>query len=199
MGLLKFFGSVAMGIGAIALAPAAIAVSATTLACGGVAGAIGYGISASRSKRKMEEARNEGERIATARNCRKMKRVNESVKKVKEVLAADKEYFQFIIALVAVGLASANADGNVSEIEQTELEEFVAGISHKKLPPHVRGIITRLKNKPPSFNTAMQYVKRLGEVELKVFGEIIEVVANADGKVTKKEAAMLAAFQKAVA
>ena len=120
-----------------------------------------------------------------------------ALKEAEEKLHDDKSYFQLLIALFAVGMATAVADGDASDEEMADLEEFVAGIGHSNLPPHVKGAITRLRNSPPNFATAMKHVSKLENVDLGLFESVIEIVSASDGMVSKQEMALLTAFRQA--
>jgi hypothetical protein len=193
-------GGTVLGVGAVAAAPftgggslfgpATLAASLTGAAgiatatgagaavAGGVAGKIIYDMD-EEEKKSVYRA---GERTATANYDKKVEKLLEALSEAKNKLDGDKSYFQLLIALFAVGMATANADGKISEEELLELEEFTAGIAHSNLPPNVKGIITKLKNNPPTFNTAMNHVKKLGNnVDLNLFESVIAVISASDG------------------
>lgn len=202
MGFWKVLGGVAAGIGAVACLPVLGAVGAVTLVgavVGGTVGAVGGMIASSSEEEEKESCAREGERKATAKYEKKVEKLVNALKEVGDRLKDDQSYFRLLIALFAVGMATANADGKISEEELQELEEFTAGIGCSKLPSHVKGMITKLKNTPPSFNTAMNYVKKAGGVDLSLFEAVIEVVAASDGRVDEQEKALLAAFREATA
>jgi hypothetical protein len=60
-------------------------------------------------------------------------------------------------------------------------------------------MITKMKNNPPNFGTAMKHVSKLDNVDLSLFESVIEVVSASDGKVSDEETALLCAFRKAAA
>jgi tellurite resistance protein len=118
------------------------------------------------------------------------------VKEAEKRLKDGKDYFNLLLAMTAMGLATANADGEVCDAEIDEINEFVAGIGHEQLPAHVKGQITRLCNNPPTFNTAMHFVEKVDQKSWPLFAEVIKVVSNADGRVDKREEALLKAWQR---
>jgi hypothetical protein len=107
----------------------------------------------------------------------------------------DKTYFQLLLALFAMGMAAANVNRKVSAEKLNDLEEFVGGISHSSLPNHIRQEIKQLKNNPPNFNTAMEYMKKLKNPDLSLFEAIISFMSENDGKVTNEGRAFLEAFK----
>lgn len=202
MGFWKILGGIAAGVGAVVALPVAGPIGAVTAvgaAVGATVGGLAGAAASAIDDEEIEDARRSGERTATAKYEKKVEKLVDALKEAEERLHDDKSYFQLLIALFAVGMATANADGNISDEEMADLEEFTAGIGHSNLPPHVKGMITRLKNNPPNFNTAMKYVSKLDDIDLKLFESVIEVVSASDGKVTEEEVAFLNAFRQAAA
>ncbi len=202
MGFWKVLGGVAAGVGAVVLLPVAGPIGAVTAVgaavgagLGGLAGAAASAI----DEEEKSDARRSGERVATAKYEKKVQKLVAALQEAEEKLHDDKSYFQLLIALFAVGMATANADGDISDEEMADLEEFTAGIGHSNLPPHVKGAITRLKNNPPNLKTAMTHVSKLENIDLSLFESVIEVVSASDGKVSEEETALLSAFRKAAA
>ena len=149
---------------------------------------------------KRNSLRREGERIATAKYLAKVEKLKNTLKDVMRRLEDDKSYFQLIIALFAIGIATANADGEITNDELEDLNEFVGGIASPYFPHHVRETITKLVENPPNFNTAMKEVKKLGDkVDMKMFEYVIELVATADGNFDSNERALMEAFRRQVA
>ncbi len=200
MGFWKVLGGVAGGVGVIAALPVAGAVGAVTLAGAAVAGTVGGvagAIASSKEEEERESARNQGERQATARYELTVQKLVASLQSAEKQLNDDKSYFTLLVAMFAVGMATAAADGEVSAVEEAELEEFIAGLAHTNLPSHVKGAITRLRNNPPNFATAMTYVQKTGNIDRKLFEEVIELVALSDGHFCDDERALLEAFREA--
>lgn len=194
MGLFKVLGCVAAGIGAVACLPVMGAVGAVTLTgalVGGTVGAIGGAIASSAEEEEKAKCKRDGVEEGIAKCIIKLK-------EMKSRSEDSEAYFKFLIALVAVGMATANADGEICAQELQEIEEFTAGVGCSELPAHVKEAITKLKNTPPSFNTAMNYVWEAGNVDLSLFEAVIEVVSASDGRFDEKEKALLVAFREAV-
>jgi tellurite resistance protein len=202
MGFWKVLGGVAAGVGVMVALPVAGPIGAVTAigsavgaGLGGLAGAAASAI----DENEKSDARRSGEQAATAKYEKKVQKLVTALQEAEAKLHDDKSYFQLLIALFAVGMATASADGHVSDEELADLEEFTAGISHSSLPPHVKGMITRMKNNPPNLNTAMKHVSKLENVDLSLFEAVIEVISASDGKVSEEETALLSAFRKATA
>jgi len=203
MGFWKVLGGVAVGIGTVAALPIAGPVGAVTAvgaAIAGTVGAAGGGIASVIDDEEKKAAYREGKKSAKAKEILKVQKIENALKDVMQKLKDDKSYFQLIIALFAVGMATANADGEVTEEELTELNEFVGGVASSNYPPHVKRVIAQLKNEPPSFYTAMEYVKIVGgDVDMNLFEDVIELVAYSDGHFCRDEKALLEAFKRTVA
>ncbi len=200
MGFWKVLGGVAGGVGLIAALPVAGAVGVVTLAGAAVAGTVGGvagAVASSKEKAERESARDQGERRATAKYELTVQKLVASLQSAEKQLNDDKSYFTLLVAMFAVGMATAAADGEVSAVEEAELEEFIAGLAHTNLPSHVKGAITRLRNNPPNFATAMTHVQKTGNIDRKLFEEVIELVALSDGHFCDDERALLEAFREA--
>jgi len=196
MGFWKVLGGIGLGVAAVVALPVAGPIGAVTAVGAAVGGAIGGAAGALAS----DSDREEGEKIGEARATAKYKvEVDSMVSKMKifqDTLKSDKEHFEFLIAMYAVGLATANSDGEIADVEMQEINDFVAGASQSSFPPHIKGMITRLRNNPPTLQTAMSYVKKLKKVDISLFEDIVIMVIEADGKKVKEERAFLTAFRK---
>lgn len=202
MGFWKVLGGVAAGVGTVAALPVAGPIGAVTLvgaAVGAAAGGFAGAATSAVDEKRRGEARRSGERRATARYKVKEEKLESKIKEAQEELSDAKSYFRLLTALFAVGMATANADGHISDEELVDIEEFCAGIGHSNLPTHVKDDITKFKTNPPSFATAMEHVSKLENVDLSLFEAVIEVVSASDGKVSEQELALLSAFRKAAA
>ncbi len=199
MGFFKILAGVGAGVAAVTLLPVAGPIGAVTLAGAAIGGGLGgaAGIAASASeKKKLQAAKESGKLEETAKFKVKTKKMLSALDEAEKRLQADKEYFNLLLALTAMGIATANADGKISDEELVELDEFVAGVGNSKLPPHVKGAITKMRNSPPTFSTAMCYVEKVDKNSWPLFEEVIKVVAAADGKTDKRENYLLEAWRR---
>lgn len=212
MGFFKILGGIALGIGAVAAAPftgggsllagaslAASLAGAATVATAVGAGAVGAVVGAAMSDSDREKGRREGERTATAKYQLKMDQLLGEFERAKRTMTDDKAYYELLVAMYAVGIATAKADGVISEEELADLEQLTAGIATSNLPSHVKDSFNLLRANPPNFNTAMEYVKKLNGVNIKLFENVIEVISYSDGVQTPQEIALLEAFRRAAA
>lgn len=188
----------AAGTAAATVGTAAAAVTATDVIA---AGAVGYAAKKVKDKydeKKVEEGYQKGASETAAKLNKKMEKIEESLKEFQASMKDINEYFKLIVALSAVGMATAFADGKISDEELIELDEFTTGIANTALPSHIKEAISQLKANPPSFNTSMEYVKNLKTYKKELFELVIEVIAESDGHFCKDEKALLAAFRAAV-
>lgn len=203
MGFFKVLGGVLAGIGAFVALPIAGPIGAVTMlgaVVGGSLGGVAGAIASAKDENEKVVARKEGEATATTRYALEVEKLKNAIMEYSSRLKDNQAYFELIVALFAVGLAAANADGKITSEEVEELNEFVAGIAHSNLPPNVKNNIQKLRDNPPSFGTAVQLVKKLkGQVDLGMFESVIRIVAMADGTFCRDERAFLEAFKREVA
>jgi hypothetical protein len=198
MGFLKIMTGAAIGVGAVAAAPftgggsilgaaslAASLAGAGTIAVAAGAGAAGAAAGAALSSKEKNDRIKKMEK-EKARHELEKKRM---IKKLESVLQDTTKIYEFIIAMHAIGVATANADGEISEEEVKEIEEFVEGVIAEKFPANVKSQIQDLTNNPPSLATAFSFLKKaeMTEKGWKDVDDLIEVVIRADGKVDNKE------------
>lgn len=196
MGWGKILGMAALGVGAVAAAPftgggsilAATGAAASLAGAGAAAagaGAVGAGIGAVMSKKEAEEE---------ARKEREIVKANKKAEKATKIVNETKEHYQLIIALTALGVSMANVDGEISPEEMEELNEFVGGLSSQKYPQNVIDTINKIVSNPPSFNEAMEYLKKVSSVEYPEIRNILVAVMESDEKIHPKEKAFLSAY-----
>ena len=207
MGFGKILGLAALGVGAVAAAPftgggsllgaatlgASLAGAGATAAGAGAVGAVA-GIALSRKEE--EEAKAQEEELAGYRL--KAEKYEEAFKRAISEFKGDKEYFNYIIASTAIGMAMANADGEISDEELTEMDEFIGGIASSNYPEHVKQAIKKLRENPPTFNEAIQYLEKVKETNYESIRNLIELVMEADGYIDEKEQAFIEAFDTSI-
>ena len=209
MGFGKILGLAVLGIGAVAAAPftgggsifgaATLAASLTgagAIAAAGAAGAAGASVGYVLSRKEEEEEQAKNEKIAELN--KKAEKYEEELRKAISQFQGDKEYFNYIIASTAMGMAVANADGEISSEELIEINEFVGGMASLNYPQHIVTQIEEFKNNPLSFNEAMKYLERVSESNYESIKNLIELVIEADGFIHEKEKAFLEAFNSAI-
>ncbi len=204
MGIGKMLGFAALGVAAVAAAPftGGGSILAATTAAGSLAGAgmaatgaaaVGAGIGKVLSDK--EEAEREELLEENAYLNQKAANYEKKFKAALERFKGDKEYFNYIIATTAIGISMANADGEISEEERVELEEFVGGIANSNYPQHIKEAIQKLYENPPSFNTALQYLEKVDPSNYESIKDMLEVIMEADEHRHEKEKAFLKAFE----
>jgi len=199
-GIGKVLGLAALGVAAVAAAPftggGSIA-GAATLA-GSLAGAeavaigaavAGGAVGAAMSRREEEEKEKKEKEIAKA---------NQKAKNFEEIVKEHQNHTEYILALSALGIAIANADGEISKEEMAELNEFVGGLASKKYPSHIIKKIEDMKNNPPSFNDAIKYLEKVNETDFDTLRDVLVVITEADGRVVDEEKAFIEAFDRKV-
>ncbi|MEJ5168260.1 MAG: TerB family tellurite resistance protein [Arcobacteraceae bacterium] len=122
------------------------------------------------------------------------KALEEAIKRFK----GDKEYFNYILGATALGIAMANADGEIVSEERQEIEEFIGGIANSNYPEYIRHLIEKLYETKPSFNEAMIYVEKIDPSNYESLRNLLEVVALADGIKHETEVAFLRAFDSSI-
>jgi hypothetical protein len=195
---LKILGGAAIGVGAIAAAPftgggsiLGAASLATSLAgAGTIAAATGAGVTGAAAGKFLSNK--EEEKVQEKFDKQKVKHElekKEIISMVSSVLKDTTKFYEYVIAMHAIGLATANIDGHISEEELQEIEEFVSGIMSSKLPANVKNQIRIMAEDPPSLSTAFEFLKRADMTEMgwKDVDDLIELVIIADGYEDEKE------------
>jgi len=214
MAIGKILGFAAIGVGAVALAPftgggsvaGAISLAASlegaALAAGGAA-ALGGAIGAASAIKEEEEnaERRKFDKEKNEKLAEQAKRIEKFEKELKEILnrfQGDKEYFNYIIAMTAMGISMANADGEIRPTEIQELEEFIGGIASSNYPQHIKEEIDKLYHNPPNFSTALKYLEQVNPSNFDSIREMLELVMEADGYIHPQEKAFLEAFNREI-
>jgi len=203
MSFWKVLGGIAAGVGLVVALPVAGpigAVSAIGAAVGASGGAIAGGIASAIEDEEKKAEYNKGKNRGIAEQRIRIEKLVKSLEEAQMKLKEDKNYYELIVALFAVGMTTANSDGCVSNEELIEIEEFCVGISGSYLPAHIREEIDYLKENPPSFNTSLELVRRLDHsIDKDIVVKVIELVAYADNNLSEPEKKVLFAFQNEVA
>ena len=102
-----------------------------------------------------------------------------------------KDLAAFLIAMTAVGVAVANADGVITPSENKEIDRFVAGVLGSAFPQVVKDQIAMLYADPPSFEDALRvHIAPVSEKQFfdwTLIEEMVDLVAAADGKLHDNE------------
>jgi hypothetical protein len=199
-------GGAVLGVGAIAAAPftgggslfgaATLATSlmgvGTVAAAAGTAAAAG-GAAAYMARKENEEDEKREEEIANQKL--RADKLEEGIKKALINFEGDREYFNYIIGLTAIGLAMANVDGEIAPEEARELEEFIGGIANSNYPTNVKQIIENLYENVPNLMTAMKYISKINPKNYETIRDLIKLVMMADNIKHEREIAFIQAFE----
>ena len=210
----KILGFAALGVGAVALAPftgggsvagaftLAASLEGAALAVGGAAalgGAIGAASAIKEEEENAERRKFDKEKDEKlAEQAKKIEKFEEKLKELLKRFRGDKEYFNYIIAMTAMGISMANSDGEIDPAETQELEEFIGGIASSNYPKHIKREIDKLYKNPPTFNRALKYLKKVNYSNHESIKEMLELIMEADGDIHPKEKAFLEAFNRKI-
>jgi tellurite resistance protein len=205
MGFFKCLAYVAGGVGAVVLAPMtggsslAVAIGAlgTTTAAGAAIGA-GVGAAAAaidHASSSREEAYRQGKAEGTKAGERVAQtKYEKKIAAMAKRLQGYQDFDKKLVAMYAIGLSVANADGVICAEEREELDMFVAGCMAGHLPEAVSERIEKLTARPPTLPQALQYARRAG-LPKRDIDDIVDVIANADGVVNPHEEKFIARWK----
>lgn len=147
--------------------------------------------SAQKVETAQRKAKQAEQRAAEAEKS--LREAADTLERYRESLKDVESHYQLVIALTAIGMAAANADGHVDECETSEMDEYISGIAASKLPAKVKARIQYLHNHPPTFEKAAAEIAKLDKkgLPIAVFRQLILDVVNADGVVEDSEKAFL--------
>ena len=106
-------------------------------AAGAISGAVATG-------RKGRKERKELEERVVREKIRTQKMWDDFTNKLNDHFLEKRNFEKFLVAMFAVGVSVANADGEIVEDEKQEIEEFIAGLLSTALPQPVKEIIQQL-------------------------------------------------------
>ena len=199
-------GGVVLGVGAVAAAPftgggsifGAVALGSSLMGAGTIAAAAGTaavagGAGAYMARKENEEDEKLNQELAEQKL--RADKLEEGIKKALITFQGDREYFNYIIGLTAIGLAMANADGEIAPEERRELEEFIGGIANSNYPPYVKQAINDLYENVPNLMTAMKYISKINPKNHETIRDLIKLVMMADNIRHEREVAFIQAFE----
>jgi len=140
-----------------------------------------------------EEGKKEGIQEGDAKCTATVEKIEAQLNGLRNKFSDTKDYFDAVIVLYAIGIAAANIDGKISEEELQDIDEFVAGVSSRAIPPIIKSKIIEFRNNPPSISTAMSLLKNSPQIETiaPMIYPLIKVVVQADGIVGLAEQQLL--------
>lgn len=199
MGFWKVLGGVAAGVGVVVAAPVFGAVGTITaagVAVGAAAGALGGAVASSVEEDERTEARNEGYREGRAENFVEIQKLQERLALAEARFTEHKQYENLLVAMFAVGISVANSDGTICGDEKDAINGFILGESFVGLPTTIKTVIQELHENPPTFNTTMEYVKRVDREDWAIFDSVILLIIESDSYTHSEELAYQQAWEQ---
>lgn len=206
MGFFKCLAYVAGGVGAVVLAPVtgggSLALAIGALGTTTIAGAaIGAGIGATaaaidHSMSAKEDAYSRGAAVGAKAGERVAQEKYESkISDLTQRLLSYHDTDLKLVGMYAVGLAVANADGEICEEEREELDSFVSGCMAGHLPAHIKATIASLSKAPPTLKRAREFATE-AQLPKQDIDDIIDLIAHSDGELHLKEKSFIKRWEK---
>lgn len=200
-------GGAVLGVGAIAAAPftgggsilGAVTLASSLAGAGAVAAgtaAVAGGTGAYLARKEDEEDEEKDTTIA-ALNL-KAEKFEQGLTQALEKFHGDKEYFNYIIGLTAIGISMACVDGDISEDEKAEIEEFIGGVASSSYPDHIKETLRLLYENKPDFQTAIAYLQKIDPIHYPNIRSMLELIMLVDNFEHDREKAFLQAFDSYV-
>lgn len=185
MSFWKVVGGIAAGVGAVAALPVAGPIGAVTAVGAVVGGVVGGTAGAAVALNDEDEIEQRDKEIKKGRaeNIELKDKYEKELQDLAKKLEGYKEHTGAIVGMVAIGMATANADGEIAPSEKEAIMEFSAGVQHSKLPSEVQSLVKKLIDSPPSLQTAISIIKEHDKnPDWSIYRGIITVVIHADEK-----------------
>jgi uncharacterized membrane protein YebE (DUF533 family) len=116
--------------------------------------------------------------------------------KMLPTLTSQNAYFSVILGMFGLGIIMANADGEISDEEQQEIDDFVSGMTCSQYPPHVSNTIKEFYHNPPTLKEILDtYISKVDPRYYDVLKLFLETVMHADGEIHRKEQIFLDTFE----
>ncbi len=141
------------------------------------------------TKKAQQSGYDKGYAEARAEDTLKMQRMEEMVREAQEALNNQKAFETYVISMYAVALSAAHCNNRFDDDQKEYIEEFLVGRTKAGIHGDLLKSIGELYYNPPSFNTAMEYVKKVDRKLWCIYDEIIDEIINVDGYVDSEEGA----------
>lgn len=170
------------------------------IAAGIATGAAGYVVGNAISKRfSKKSVQGEEEEVSAASSCNNDTiNLDDTFDEFKEQLSAYKnnelsrgDYGKLLLALAAVGIATANVDDRISDRERLQIQDFFEVIEKSPIPRNMKQKITGLLDAPPTIREAFQYAQDVPNCDPNIFRNMIIIVGNCDEDFSEKERDLL--------
>lgn len=133
-------------------------------------------------EKEKTEAYQKGREDEKAENAVRIQRMREMIERANQSMQSANEHYQLTIALIAVGMAAANAVGKDSSEDKANIAEFVVGISAVGLPDKVKAVVDNYKRNPPTMHKACEEARKLQTVDRSLFREVILLALDEEAK-----------------
>ncbi|MGL5124817.1 MAG: TerB family tellurite resistance protein [Fusobacteriaceae bacterium] len=189
MSFFKILGGIAAGVGCVVAAPVFGAVGAVTA----VGAAVGAGVGALAGGIAARVESDEKEVIKTNAHKEGVFAGENAIKvKFSEKLNTVKKRDELLLAMTAMGIAMANANGVIEEEELLEIQTFTGVIENNVVfPQELKDAVSKIIQEKPNFRTAIQYAKQIDKESYELITQLLETVAYADGTLDLEEKAIL--------
>lgn len=200
MGIGKMLGLAVLGVGAVAAAPftgggsllGAASLGASLAGAGTVAGAVGAGaVGAAIGNSLSNNEKKEQEKIE-----KKLSEANLKADEFENIASAHKSHTNYVLALSALAISIANADGEISEEEIEEFSEFIGGLASSEYPDNITDEIEGMLEDPPTFKEAMKHLKNVEVDKYNDIRNLLVSIAEADEIMCPNEIAYIEAFDR---
>ncbi|MBS0349131.1 MAG: TerB family tellurite resistance protein [Proteobacteria bacterium] len=143
-------------------------------------------------EKRDNKIRDEGRKTAEAAAAKKYE---QKVTQLTERLKGYHDFDKTVLALYAIGLATANADGHISKDELDEIDAFVSGWASEILPQHIREAINELREAPPTLAHAVAFAREANLKKADV-QDVMDIVSLADGTICEYEKKFIAQWEQ---
>ncbi|RJX75406.1 hypothetical protein DZ860_01625 [Vibrio sinensis] len=136
----------------------------------------------------------DGHNSATADMKADVDAANENMHNMKSKLDDLHTYFNYSVALMAIGVTAAQLrDGTVKDKEYKEILSFVNGLSAVRLPSEIVVTMRTIRENPPGANVAFDAAKEC-QVDIDLALELIDIIITMHGNPTQPQQAFRMAF-----
>ncbi len=166
---------------------------------GGLAAGAGAVYLDNKKEKKEKERIKANAEIAEQENIETIESLN-SFEKLFEYelknIADNDERIQIFIALFAVGIGTANCDGEISIEEQNDINDFLEILKDLNLSNLNNETIKKYLDNPPIAQDAVKEILKLKNPNWELFIKAISIISEADGIIKDEEIAYLNEIKK---
>lgn len=146
--------------------------------------------------RKYKYAKEEGQQEAKVEFVKKYKDLYEKFAKARESLKQYEQLENFVMGAFAIGIASANIEGEISKGARETLELLTVGLGYNLLPDKIKVNISKLFLEKPTFNDAMKIIDNVDKKDWSIFNDIVEAILSVVDSDTEQKDAFKTAWNE---